>query len=321
MPVDKIELAKDLETPEYQTIVKETLAKKEFTIRTKDEETSFQDNFKKDVIEKEIPKKISEVHTQYDKDVEEITGLKREQNEKSYDFVKRALKANTGDTTALRTEITDLKKQIAAGDNTGATKKLLDEAENKFKASLAEKDQLIQKLQGETTATKRESLLTSAYAGVKKDFKKELPPMFDRTEKAILSEVLSGAVVGDDGKLYMGDGKGGVLKDKSFNPVLVETHLREEFKAVIDVTKPKGGAGSTPPPGGSGKTNPDEITVENFEMPDNLKNADDLMTYLLEVGIKRGTDQFNKIWEKFRPTLPDGKSFKVPAPPPTPAAK
>lgn len=311
MPVDKTELAKDLETPEYQTLVKDALVKKEFTIRTKDEENTFRENHKKDVIEKEIPLKIKEVHDRYDKDVEEVSGLKRETNEKSYDFVKRALKANTGDAAALKTEIADLKKQIKEGDKTGATAAALKEAEEKFKTSLAEKDQLIAKLQGETSETKKSALLTSDYAALKPSFVKALPPMFDRTEKAILAEALALGIVADDGKLYLSDGKGGVKKDGSFNPIPMAVYLKEEFKGVIDTAAGKGGAGSKGAPDPN-QADPNAITPENFTVPETVKSGGDLLDYMLTLGIKRGTDQFTKIWDKHRVALPDAKGLKLP---------
>jgi Seryl-tRNA synthetase len=314
MAVDKIELTKDLETPEYQALVKEVLSKKEFVIRTKEEETTFQANFKTDVIEKEIPSKIRAVHDQYDKDVEEITGLKREQNEKSYEFVKRALKHNTGDAAALKTEIADLKKQIKEGDRTGATAQALKEAEEKYKTSLAEKEEIIKSLQTETSQTKKSALLTSDYAGIKSRFVKTLPPMFDRTEKVILSEALALGVVGQDGKLYLSDGNGGIKKDNAFNPIPMAKYLEEEFKGVMEAA-PKGGAGSG---GGAdpNATDPNAITADNFIVPETVKNGGDLMEYMLSIGLKRGTDQYNKIWEKHRMGLADATGIKArPAPP------
>jgi hypothetical protein len=319
MPVDKVELAKDLESAEYQTLVKETLGKKDFTIRTKDEQATYEQNFKKDVIEKEIPGKIKEVHDQYDKDVSEMTGLKREQNEKTYDFVKRALKANTGDSAALTAKIKTLEEQIAKGDTSGATKKLLEEAEAKFKTKLQEQDQLITKLQGETTATKKQSLLTSDYATIKASFVKQLPKLFDRTEKSILTEALEIGLVDDDGKIYASDGKGNFLKDSSFQKIPMTVWLKNEFKDVIDAgAKPLPGGGSQPP--NKTETNPDLITVDNFVVPETIKTGTDLGTYMLEQGLMRGTQKYTDIWNKFRYDLPDGKGMKRPEPP-KPAAK
>lgn len=308
MPVNKEELAKDLETPDYQNLVKDTLSKKDFIVRTKDEETQFQERFKTDVIEKEIPSKISAVHSQYDKDVEAVTGVKRNQDEKSYEYVKRVLgdlKSQSSD--ELKKEVQDLKKQIAEGDKTGATAKALQEAEEKYKTSLAEKDNLIKSLQEKQSGVERESILTREYAEIKRTFKKDLPPLFDRTEKAILADVLSTAVI-VEGKMYVGDGNGGVKKDASFNPIPISAKLKEEFKAVIDGAAPKGGGG-TKGGGSNNDADPSKITVDNFEMPETVKNGTELIDYMMEQGLKRGTKQFDEIYAKFRVQLPDGKKF------------
>lgn len=317
MPVNKEELAKDLATPEYQDIAKTELGKSNFVVRSKDEEATFQNNYKKDVIEKEIPTRIKAVHDQYDKDVEEISGLKRDKDEKSYDFVKRALKANTGDSAGLKKEIEDLKLEIKNGDKTGATAKLLKETEEKYKTSLLEKDQLIAKLQGDTSTYQKENLLTKDYADIKRTFKKALPDMFEKTEKMILSEALSLGVI-EGGVLYKGEQREGKLviaKDASFNPIKMADYLKVEFKAVIETAPPpKGGTGAKGGLTGL-ETNPDEINADNFVMPDTIKTGGELMDYMLEQGLKRGTPAFDGIWEKFRPQLSDGKTLKAPAAP------
>jgi hypothetical protein len=303
MAVNKEELAKDLETPEYQQFVKETLAKKEFVIRSKDEETQFQTRFKTDVIEKEIPLKIKAVHDQYDKDTKELFGIDRNQDEKSYDYYKRAVSVKFADYENAKKELVTLKEQIAKGDTSGATAKQLQEAEEKARLALAEKDKEIADLRGKQTITEKRALLNSVYAEVKASFKKDLPTFFTKAEKAALDEALSIAVV-KDGQLFKGDGKGGVAKDASFNDIPLKTYLLEEFKDVIDTTTPKSGSGSSG--GGGNNTDPASITVDNFVMPGEVKTRSDLDGHLLELGIKKGTDQFNKIYRKFAANLPPG---------------
>lgn len=304
MPVDKTELAKDLATPEYQAIVKDELSKKEFVIRTKDEETTFQTNFKKDVIEREIGPKIAEVHSQYDKDVEELYGIKRNQDEKSYDFNKRAAKAKLAEYDAAKTEVASLKEQIKGGDPTGTLKKQLEESEERARVALADKDKRITELEGLNTITKKESQLLREYGDIKATFKKELPTLFDVSEKAVLDEALRNSVL-KDGKLYATNSDGSIKKDASFKEILVKEELAVRFKDVVDVTKVQGGSGSS----GSGKNkdggiDPKTITDENFVMPEGLKSRDALMTHLIELGVPRGTEQFTKIWNKFGKDLP-----------------
>lgn len=305
MPVNKEELAKDLETPEYQKLVAETLAKKEFIVRTKDEETGFLDRFKTDVIEKEIPVKIKAVHDQYDKDIKETFGLDRDQNEKSYDYLKRAGKAKLAELDGLRSKMITLEEQIKKGDPTGAFQKQLDEAENKYKTALAQKDQELTELRTKMTTTEKSSAVSTIYAGLKSAFKTSLPPLFARTEKGLLDEAVSrAAVIQDGGKsvLAMTNADGSPMKDAQFNVITVEAWLKAELKDVIDDKKPQGGGGSKGEDPNK-KDDPTKITVDNFVMPETVKAKTDLMEYMQSLGLKRGTEAFNKIWDKHSKTL------------------
>ena len=62
-----------------------------------------------------IGTRIGELHGQYDNDVLSVTGIAKNQGEKSYDYVKRVLgeyKQKAAGTEALNTQITELKTQI-----------------------------------------------------------------------------------------------------------------------------------------------------------------------------------------------------------------
>lgn len=295
MPVNQEELIKDLETPEYQKIVTESLKKKEYAIYTKDEHTAFQDRFKQNVIETEIAPKIKEVHDRYDKDTKELFGVDRNPEEKSYDYLKRAASVHL-------TKIKDLEEKIKAGDPTGALQKQLDETNAKYQRAIQEKDQEINNLRGEKTRTEKASAVMTIYADVKSKFKKTLPPLFGQAEKTILDGVIESAVL-KDGKYYVGDGKGNPVLDKGFSPVLISDHLAEQFKELIEVT-PAGGGGS-----GGGKPGEkldlSKITVDNFLMPEGKKTKADVMDYLTEVGIPKGTPLYNKIYAKYAKDLPN----------------
>jgi hypothetical protein len=307
MPVNKEELAKDLETPEYQTIVKETLAKKDFIIRTKDEETGFLDRYKTDVIEKEIPKKVADIHNQYDKDVKELFGLDRNQNEKSYDYMKRAASAKLSELQTYADKVKGLEEQIKKGDPTGAIAKKLEEAEAQYKNQLEAKDKELGDLRNKMSTTEKRSAVDTVYAGIKSAFKKDLPALFARTEKAILDEIYGRAGWSDVGGkqvLVLMNPDGTVAKDGSFNPITVESYLRGELKEVIEEKKAQGGAGSSGAPDPNAGKKSDEITKDNFIKPETVKTRDDLMTYMLSVGLKRGQNNFNEIWSTFSKDLP-----------------
>lgn len=299
MPVNKEELAKDLETPEYQELVKTKLTEKKFVVRDEASDKTYLENYKKDVLEKEIGPRIAEVHTLYDKDIKELFGVDRTQDEKSYDYLKRAAK---GKLTGLEQKITELTDQIKKGDPTGALTKKLEEAEALYQKTIKERDDELATLKGQVANSAKATKLMEAYVDVKKKFKASLPAFFAKYEKQALDEILAKSVLGTDGKLYQGDGSGGIKKDASFNPVPIEKLLIEEFKDVIDDKAPAGGAGSGK--GSDNKIDPNTLNKDNFERPAEVKTQEQLMTYMLEIGLVRGTKVFNEIYSKHGQGLP-----------------
>lgn len=82
---------------------------KGISVRTKDEDTALLQNHEKNVIpglvEQQIKSEIAKIHTKYEEDIFEITGLRKEQDEKAYVFNKRILK--------------DLKEKVAKAEKAG----------------------------------------------------------------------------------------------------------------------------------------------------------------------------------------------------------
>lgn len=292
MPVNKEELATDLANPEYQEIVKTVLAKQEFVIQDKTTHTTFLENYKKDIIEKEIPARIKEVHDRYDKDANEsFSDIKRLESEKSYDFIKRAAKIRAD-------ELAQLREDLKNGDKSGVLKKRIEDLEIETKNALKLKDDEINHLKGETSTASKRIAVSNAYAEVRSSFLKSLPPMFDRTAKTILGEYETMAII-KDGVAYVGNPDGTIKKDKSYNEIKIIDALKEEFKEVIDTKKGTGGAGSGAGTGGKTDVDPSKITLENFEMPEKVKTLLELDTHMMEIGLQKGTDVYNKIYKKF----------------------
>jgi hypothetical protein len=303
MPVDKVELAKDLETPEYQALIKETLAKKEFVIHDKTEHQSYLDRYKTDVIEKEIPNRVKAIHDQYDKDVKELTGIDRDlTNEKSYDYVKRAFKTKLADADTYTKKIADLEEKIKSGDPSGIYKKQLEEAENKYKTQLELKEKELNGLKQQSSVLARRSAAESELSKLRASFKKDLPAMFSRIEKSVLDEAINKISIKEDGRAVILKDDGTVLKDSAFNEVTLESYLKNEFKDVIDTGAGGSGAGSKNPAGGGGP-DPSTITVDTFVMDPKITRQGELMDYMLSLGLKRGDKTFNAIYKKFSVNL------------------
>lgn len=293
MPVNKDELAKDIaENPEYLTLVTAELTKKEFVVQDKATHTTFMDNFKKDVVEKEIPARIKEVHDRYDKDSNEsFADIKRLENEKTYDFIKRAAKLRTD-------EIATLREEMKNGDKSGIFKKRIEDLEEKTKNDLKLKDDEIGRLKGETSTASKRIAVNNAYTEVRAGFLKTLPPMFERTAKTILAEYEANTII-EEGIAYVGNADGTIKKDASYNKIKIVDALKDEFKEVIDTKKGTGGAGSGGGNGGGPEVDPSKITIENFERPEKIKSLMDLDTHMMELGLQKGSDLYNKIYKKF----------------------
>lgn len=298
MPVSKEELAKDLETPEYQQLVKETLAKKDYIVQDKTEHSQYLDRYKNDVIEKEMPARVKAIYDNIDKDVKETFGIEREPNEKTYDYMKRAGKATTTALTQSSEKIRQLEEAIAKGDTSAAMAKKLEEEEAKFKRLLKDRDTKIAELEQQTQITGRQADVKLLYGDLKKSFVKQLPPLFDKAEKSTLDEAIRYSTL-KDGKLYMTNADGSIRKDASYNEISVEEYLRQEFKDVIEQKKSAGGAGSPPGPGGNGAPDPKAMTPENFQMKPDIKTKAALMDYMISLGLKRGEKNFTLIYQKY----------------------
>lgn len=296
MPVNKDELVKDLETPEYLGLIKDTLTKKNFVIQDQTENQAFLDRYKKDVIEKEIPGKIKEVYDYLDKELKETSGIDRESNEKTSDYLKRVVKTKSEAINQSAGKIKELEAAIAAGDTSAAMKKRLEDEEQRFKVLLSKKDKELEDLRGETVRTRKAADIKLIYSEIKKGFIKTLPPLFATAESATLDEVIRSSVE-KDGKLYMANADGSIRKDSGYNEITVEDYLKGAFKEVIETRRPAGGGGSggDTDPG----TDPTKLTEENFPMRADIKTKGALMDYMISLGLKQGTPQFNKIYAKF----------------------
>jgi hypothetical protein len=91
-----------------------------YVVRSQADETSYLETYKNTVIEKEIPTRIKEVHDRYDQDIFDLTGEKKQPNEKTYDFLKRKIteiKNSKVDDPTLRGQLEKLQKDLLDKDN------------------------------------------------------------------------------------------------------------------------------------------------------------------------------------------------------------
>lgn len=259
-----------------------------------------------------IGEKIGQMHGQYDTDIKTISGLDKEANEKSFDYLKRTLgklKTDASSSTELQTklqtslaEITDLKKQIQDGNTDAVLKKQLQDAigeANSLKEQIKtdketwdkEKNTLLDK------ASKAElnSEFKAALGGLK--FKNIYPASVTNTlvesAKANILAQYKADWVEIEGKQVMvyRDSKGEIVRNKSNlgNPYTTEELLREALKDTLEVDRKQGGAGTGDPK----EKREGAVELADISGATTQVEADELIVkHLIQMGIPRTSQEF-----------------------------
>ena len=226
-----------------------------------------------------IGTKIGALHGQYDADIFSITGIKKNDGEKSYDYAKRILneyktKAEStaslqGKLTAANNKIAELNQKIANGEGDEALRQQLKDTKNQvtqLQSQLSEsavnfvKEKAV--LEDKLKNAHVDYAFEMAVSGLK--FKASVPESIHKVLLASAkNEVLSKGTPDfiEDGqggqKLVLRDANGVILNNPSnnLNPyTLKELVLQSSLKDVIDLGKQQTGSGTKPPtgPGASG---------------------------------------------------------------------
>lgn len=263
-----------------------------------------------------IGTKIGALHGQYDTDIFSITGIKKNDGEKSYDYAKRVLneyKTKAGSTQDLQQKldaankkVTDLEKKIESGEGDAALRQQL-------KDTKAQVSQLQSQLQTKETEfnTKKKELedniknvhidyaFQAAVSGLK--FKSGIT---DNVQNVLLksakAEVLTKGTPDfiDDGqggkKLVLRGRDGNILNNpkNNLNPyTLQELILETSLKDVIDTGRQQIGGG-TGGQGGQGGQGGSGVTLDLSSVKSQVEADKAIETYLLHTGLTRDSQEF-----------------------------
>lgn len=272
-----------------------------------------------------IGQKIKEVHEKYDKDVSDATGLTKNHNERSWDFLKRGiddLKAKTAD-PAIKTRLeaaeakaTDLEKKIAEGKGNEVMVAQLEKAnkdiadakkeakdwKDKHKADIEAKETELKNKDAENQRILVEAEFMKAESALKykPEYSEEVVKSFVSDKKtAIMKDATVDFI--DDGKggklMIFRDAKGEILrnKDNALNPFTASELLHSHLAPILDVQTPKPGGGSNPPapkPGGGGSLRINAKTQ--------TEATDQIREHLTAQGLQKGSEEWqtaqDKIW-------------------------
>ena len=255
---------------------------------------------------KVIGEKIGEVHGKYDKDIEEITGQKKPDGVKTYDFVKQVL----GEFKTKATSAPELQKQIVDGKGNEAIAQKLKDAEGKLsqlQTQYATDKQTWEKEKGmyaeQITGLQVTTQFEKATAGLK--FKAGYPESVQKTlletsQANILAKYKPDWVEADGKKVMVfRDDKGEITRNKNnqLNPYTAEELMKENLKEVLDLGKKTTGTGTKNPAEGDTNT----IDVVDIAGAKTQIEADELIVkHLMQLGETRGSASFAEKQKKLR---------------------
>lgn len=263
-----------------------------------------------------IGTKIGALHGQYDTDIFSITGIKKNDGEKSYDYAKRVLneyKTKAGSTQDLQQKldaankkVTDLEKKIESGEGDAALRQQLKDT----KAQVSQLQSRLQTKETEFNTQKKELedniknvhvdyAFQAAVSGLK--FKSGIT---DNVQNVLLksakAEVLTKGTPDfiDDGqggkKLVLRGQDGNILNNpkNNLNPyTLQELILETSLKDVIDTGRQQIGGG-TGGQGGQGGQGGSGVTLDLSSVKSQVEADKAIETYLLHTGLTRDSQEF-----------------------------
>lgn len=290
---------KDIETAmtdneELSGQVLEHFKGKGFVIRTTDEDNTFKKNAisqgAESLFNEKIGDKTKEFYTQLDNDVFSVTGIQRNQDEKSYDYNKRVHQSNLEKINSLEATNKELEAKLKSGDVDSVWKNKYESLEKEAKQNILLKQEEINKLKGVADRYTTSEQINRIFAPISAQFKKDLPGYFKTHQDHVLNEVISKAKQKDGDWIMTKDGDN-ELHDQNLNPIKVEDYLKQQFKDVFDEKRIQNGTGTGQVDVPNGQ--PGELVV-----PKNIDTREKLQEYLAEMGIPRRTNEWNEAYQK-----------------------
>lgn len=259
-----------------------------------------------------IGKRIGELHGSYDNDILSVTSVKKNDGEKSYDYLKRVLndyKSKANERENLKTQLaeakqkaTDLQKLVDGG-NGELSKQLKDEKDlvASLKQQLTAKDTELAEAKKDYDTKllgfRVDMAFDSVFSGL--NFKQDITePVKKAMMQAAKSEVLAkGSLSFDEARngLVLRNANGEIVRNSANNMepyTLAELVGETSIKDIL--MKNKSGNGTTPPAGGSGAGGQDLLDFTGIKTQ---SEADEAISKHLEAkGFQRDTDEF---WSQY----------------------
>jgi hypothetical protein len=211
-------------------------------------------NYAKIEAEKIIGQKIGELHGGYDRDFEEVTGVKKPEGVKSYTFWKehfkgvneKAKSVNTDVLDQIKKENEELKLKMENNEQAKYFKDLYESTKTTYQKQLEEKENFINQFQTERMQMKIKGDLSAAIA--KLELNSELPEDVKNTYiETVFNSLMKGAKVMEDGSIVYYDGDTLLTDSKTAQKATAEYLLQSRLKSILVEKKVVTGGGGQDP--------------------------------------------------------------------------
>lgn len=275
----------------------------DFHVFTHEEHESFLNNLKDtEVFKQQIDGRVSEMHQHYDDDFFAVTGKRKAQDEKTYDFIKKEVKAILDNAEELTNKNAELTKAVEDKSGTKAIELLHGEVE-----SLKEKHRLFKEgadkkyIDLEQSGVKMKILheFDNAMLGMKFKDAKIIPE--DVRSAMINNAKTETAKSADyvDGKLVFRDAEGKIMYNDLAQLLSAKEVLSEKLKSIIDAGRNQTGIDIEDPE----VIEEDGKVIVNLSIPDTVKTNEDLTNHLMHAGLKRGSKEYRAAYAKYSEKL------------------
>ena len=253
-----------------------------------------------------IGKRFSETYQKLDSTIEASTGVKRNGDEKTYNYLERAakqLRERADKVEGLNKEITTLKMQLAGqgGEELAAVKKDLESAKKKYAELQVNYQNEQSKHAGELLGLRIDAEIAAAESGIK--LKAGLP-------KAVADMVLAQAAAKlkgynpefKDGKISYRDAEGTVLSnpENQLNPYSTAELFRKELKSldVLEDVQRTSGGGTGAGTGANAGAGTGALAART-----QVEAMDVIGKQLMQKGLINGSSEYqsemNKMWQEY----------------------
>jgi len=261
----------------------------DFQVFTKDEHNTFLTNFKETEVSKGIKEEGFKIHQFYEDAVTEVTGAKKDTNEKGSEFLKRQLTSLHSDVQDKDKKIGDLEKAVNDKSGDEALKMAQSNYEALQKKHQKSLDEFKVEKESQSKEINRVKLMNHAdhaLMGIK--FLGSVP---EDAQKALI-EIAKNDVVKDasflDGNVVFLDASGDPTRDDQLNVVTMEARLKDKLKSIIDTGHQQKGVKIDKPV----DKDKDGKPIINVSVPDTVNTMAGLIEHLQTVGLARGTDDY-----------------------------